>query len=64
MTVTIKKLVKEKGFGFIVGDDKKEYFFHQSALKNCKFVDLDEGREVTFEDAEGQKGPRAEDIFV
>jgi CspA family cold shock protein len=58
------KRITDKGFGFILGDDKKEYFFHSSALKNVKFDDLREGTEVTFEDAEGTKGPRAEDIYV
>ena len=64
MTGTIKRIVKEKGFGFIKGDGPTEYFFHHSALKNAKMEDLREGVEVTFEDNEGSKGPRAEDIYV
>lgn len=64
MKGTIKKLVQEKGFGFIVGEDKIDYFLHRSALKNCAFEDLHVGDEVEFEDAEGPKGPRAEDIFL
>ena len=64
MNGTIKKIVGDKGFGFIVGEDGKEYFFHQSALKNCRLTDLNVGRDVTFEDAEGSKGPRAEDVYV
>lgn len=58
------KRITDKGFGFLIGDDGKEYFFHQTALKNVKFDELREGTEVTFEDAEGAKGPRAEDIYV
>jgi cold shock CspA family protein len=65
MTGTIKKLDKVKKFGFIRATDGKEYFFHSSALKNAKFDDLQEGQEVTeFEDAEGAKGPRAEDVYI
>lgn len=66
MTGTIKKIVLDKGFGFILGQDKKEYFFHKSCLKNIKFEDLREDQDVTFEDTEGPKGkgPRAEDIYV
>ena len=64
MKGTIKKLLTEKGCGFIKGDDRVEYFFHQSALKNAKFDELGEGQEVTFEDAEGSKGPRAEDVYI
>ena len=64
MNGVIKRLVKDKKFGFILGSDKKEYFFHSSALKNTHFEDLGEGQEVTFEDSEGEKGLRAEDVFV
>lgn len=64
MTGTIKKLVKEKKFGFIRGTGGQEYFFHSSGLKNARFDDLREGQEVEFEDSEGSKGPRAEDIFI
>ena len=64
MNGIVKKLTIDKGYGFILGDNKKEYFFHMSALKNVSMGELQEGREVTFEDTEGQKGPRAEDIYV
>lgn len=64
MNGTIKRVYAEKGFGFIVGEDKVEYFFHRSSLKNVDISELQEGREVTFEDAEGPKGPRAEDVFA
>ena len=65
MTGVIKNLIKDKMFGFIKGKDGKEYFFHKSGLKNIQFEQLTEGREVTFEDAEGKEGKlRAEDIFV
>jgi CspA family cold shock protein len=64
MTGEILRLHSDKKFGFIKGEDKKDYFFHQSALKNCNFDQLQKGQEVTFEDAEGEKGLRAEDIYV
>jgi CspA family cold shock protein len=64
MKGTIKRLLNDKGCGFIRAEDGKEYFFHKSGLKNCKFEDLDEGHEVTFEDSESAKGPRAEDVYV
>lgn len=64
MTGTIKKVDKEKGFGFILGQDKQEYFFHRSAVKNAEFSSLERGQEVTFEDSEGSKGLRAEDVYV
>ena len=64
MTGIIKTINKDKGYGFIAGENGAEYFFHRSALKNVAFEQLEKGREVTFEDAEGTKGPRAEDIYV
>ena len=64
MNGTVKKIVSDKGFGFIKGEDGKEYFFHRSSLKNADFESLEQGTSVTFEDAEGTKGPRAEDINI
>ncbi len=64
MTGTIKKLLTDKRCGFIRGENKIDYFFHEKALKNAKYNDLGEGQEVTFEDSEGTKGPRAEDVYV
>lgn len=64
MTGTIKRVKKDNGYAFIKGEDGREYFMHRSALKNGDFGDLQEGQEVQFEDAEGQKGLRAEDVFV
>ena len=42
---TIKKLVSDKGFGFIKGDGG-EVFFHSSALENTTFDQLHEGQNV------------------
>ena len=58
---TIKKLVTDKGFGFIAGGGK-ELFFHQSAVEGASFDDLREGQEVEFTEGEGPKGPRAENV--
>src|SRR3954470_22939635 len=59
---TIKRLVSEKGFGFVAASDGSEYFFHQSACNGCKFDSLREGQAVTFEKGQGPKGPRAENV--
>lgn len=53
-----------ESYGFIKSEDGVDYFFHKSALRNCKMEDLEQGRGVTFEAAEGDKGPRAEDVHV
>jgi CspA family cold shock protein len=56
----IKRLVSEKGFGFVADDSGQEYFFHQSAC--VSFASLREGQAVTFQTAQGPKGPRAENV--
>lgn len=61
---TIKRLVSDKGFGFILASDGKEYFFHNSACVGTRFDDLREGQGVTFEVGQGPKGPRAESVRV
>jgi CspA family cold shock protein len=62
MNGTIKRLVSDKGFGFVAAGDGNEYFFHQSACNGVQFDDLQEGQAVTFERGQGPKGPRAEDV--
>jgi CspA family cold shock protein len=58
---TIKKVVKDKGFGFIEPDDGgDEVFFHRSRLSpKVYFEDLREGAEVQFEVRPGEKGRQA-----
>jgi len=55
----IKRLIKERGFGFITTEDGKEVFFHRSALEGENFDALEEGASVEFDLEEGPKGPRA-----
>ena len=59
---TIKRLVSDKGFGFVAAQDGKEYFFHQSACVSTPFNSLREGQSVTFDPGQGPKGPRAENV--
>lgn len=62
MNGTVKRMVKDKGFGFIAGTDGTEYFFHQSACTNTRFDDMREGQNVSFTVTQGPKGPRAENV--
>ena len=59
---TIKRLVSDKGFGFIAAGNGTEYFFHQSACSQTSFDELREGQTVTFDVGEGPKGPRGENV--
>ena len=64
MKGTVKRIVSEKGFGFLASlDDGNEYFFHQSACVGVGFDELREGQSVTFDAGKGPKGPRAENVM-
>jgi CspA family cold shock protein len=55
---TIKRVVRDKGFGFIRDDRGQEYFFHRSSVEG-DFDRLSEGQHVAFEEEQSAKGPRA-----
>jgi len=59
-TGTIKKVIAERGFGFIAAEDAKEYFFHRGGLTaSLDFDRLVGGEKVKFEIEQSPKGPRA-----
>ncbi len=58
---TIKKLVSDKGFGFIAGE-RGELFFHHSSLVGTTIEQLRENQAVEYEEGRGPKGPRAENV--
>jgi CspA family cold shock protein len=58
----VKKLVPERGFGFVRGDDGKEVFFHRSGLGANDYDSLSEGDVVEYVVQEGPRGPRAENV--
>ncbi len=59
-TGTLKKVVAERGFGFIAAEDGKEYFFHRSGLDaTLDFDQLVGGERVDFQVEQSPKGPRA-----
>jgi CspA family cold shock protein len=59
-TGTIKKIIADRGFGFITAEDAKEYFFHRGALdSSLDFDRLNGGEKVEFDIEQSPKGPRA-----
>ncbi|HEU5287897.1 MAG TPA: cold shock domain-containing protein [Candidatus Limnocylindria bacterium] len=48
-TGTIKKLVGDRGFGFIQQADGSDLFFHRTAVVGTSFDALGEGQAVTYE---------------
>ena len=62
MKGTVKRVIRERGFGFISAEDGREIFFHRSALEGTDFDDLEEGKGVEFDVEKGPKGPRAMNV--
>jgi CspA family cold shock protein len=58
----IKKMVRDRGFGFIRGEDGKEVFFHRSGLNGADYDSLSEGDAVEYVVQEGPRGARAEHV--
>ena len=58
------KTKNDRGFGFISREgETKDLFFHSSALQGVTFDELREGDMVTFEVANGEKGPAAVNVM-
>ena len=57
----IKKVLSEKGFGFIEGE-RDDLFFHHSAVQGVSIEELREGQMVEYEIGQGKKGPCATSV--
>lgn len=63
MTGTIKKMIADKGFGFITAAGlEKDLFFHSNSLVDVTFDDLREGDAVSFEMEDSPKGKNAVNV--
>jgi cold shock protein len=60
----VKRVMREKGFGFITAEDGREIFFHQSGVEGTSFEALRAGQRVSFDVEQGQKGARAVHVQV
>ncbi len=60
---TIRRLITDKGFGFIKTEDEKDLFFHRSNLEGVEYSSLREGQEVEYEVGQGRDG-RSEAVKV
>ncbi len=57
----IKKVIADKGFGFIEGESG-DLFFHHSALEGLAIEAVRVGQAVTYNEGRGPKGPCAENV--
>lgn len=58
----VKWFNNAKGYGFIGRDDGPDVFVHYSSIQSEGYKSLQEGDDVEFEIAQGQKGPQAENV--
>ena len=66
-TGTIKRIARDKGFGFISTTDGTDVFFHHSTVADQQFDSLEVGQQVEFTvdnsgGSKGGKGPRAASV--
>jgi CspA family cold shock protein len=56
---TIKRLITDRGYGFIQTEEKGDIFFHFTDLQGVSFNSLTEGQQVEFEIMTTSRGPKA-----
>lgn len=61
---TVKWFNTTNGYGFITDDDGNDVFVHYSAINSDGFKTLDEGQRVSFDIAQGDKGPQAANVTL
>ena len=64
MTGIIKTYLNDKNYGFIKGDDGKDYFFHKNSINKYDINKICDGALVTFEQKASPKGYNAINILI
>ena len=59
---TIRKLLTDRGFGFIMTENGKDLFFLRSSVEDVSFDDLYRGQKVSYTEGQGKKGPCANNV--
>ena len=69
MQGTVDRVVPDEGFGFIIGPNGEEYFFHRTGLKGAEWEEIGPGSQVNFQIGEDpgdrrDEHLRAVDVFL
>ncbi len=62
MNGEVKFFNELKGYGFITGEDGKDYFVHQSGLTEGLIIRQND--KVTFDVEQGDRGPKAVNVSL
>ncbi|MEN6441791.1 MAG: HPF/RaiA family ribosome-associated protein [Syntrophobacter sp.] len=60
----VVKLFPEEGYGFLMSAEGREVYFHENAVLDGKFKELQVGTEVTFVEKTGDKGAQASSVMI
>lgn len=60
----IAKIFPDDGYGFLEAPDGREIYFHQNAVINQDFDELEIGLDVQYAEELGDKGPQASTVRV
>jgi CspA family cold shock protein len=63
-TGKVKWFDRRKGYGFIVGDDGKDYFVHYTGIEGEGYKLLEKDQQVEFRVETTEKGPKAVRVRV
>jgi CspA family cold shock protein len=58
----VKWYDKKEGYGFILSDSRGDIFVHYTDFSDSSLRSLNDGDEVVFEIAPGEKGLRAQNV--
>jgi cold shock CspA family protein len=61
---TVQFFSDYRGYGFVLGADKNEYFVHVSQIKSDDHKTLDKGQEISFTPVNTARGLQAKDVVI